>query len=115
MNNCGIFLLIIFCHALYCVVRSQHMPRLKCMFSSHSKLSLDLEFSTRAARHTYQADNLAKLWLELLSVPKTDSKDFLRDRRLKSKQGSWQYARLRVAIASATIFSREMKSKEGTA
>lgn len=52
MNNCGIFLLIIFVTLCIVVVRSQHKPHLKCMFSSNSKLSLDLEFSALIVSHT---------------------------------------------------------------
>ena len=43
-----------------------------------------------ADRRTHQADNLAKLRLEFLSVPKTDSKDFLRGRNCENKCGQWQ-------------------------
>ncbi len=55
-----------------------------------SKRCLDCVIFRLRKRRTHQADNLAKLWQEFLSVPKTDSKDFLRGRDCENKCGDWQ-------------------------
>jgi len=64
-------------------------------------MSFHLTACARSALH--QADNLAKLWLESLSVFELIAQILCAVSSAKIKQGSRQHANLRVAVASAMI------------
>ena len=65
----------------------------------------EIRLSACKAR-THQADNLAKLWQDILSLLELIAQILCAVVGEKSKRDSRQYANLRVAVASAMIFAR---------
>ena len=65
----------------------------------------EIRLSACKAR-THQADNLAKLWQDILSLLELIAQILCAVVGAKSKRDSRQYANLRVAVASAMIFAR---------